>query len=56
MAEFIRFARDGGRTDTSPLAARESVAVGCMATESLREGGVVKKIPVVAPKIAAYFK
>lgn len=56
VAEFIRFARDGGRTDTSPLAARESVAVGCMATESLREGGVVKKIPVVAPKIAAYFK
>ncbi|MET0263943.1 MAG: Gfo/Idh/MocA family oxidoreductase, partial [Rariglobus sp.] len=32
IGEFIRFAREGGETATSPLAARESVAAGCRAT------------------------
>lgn len=55
MGEFLRFARHGGRTDTSPLAARESVATGCRATESLRNGGVPLRVPCVAASLAKYF-
>ncbi len=32
VEEFLRFARDGGPTDTSPVAARMSVAAGYLAT------------------------
>ena len=56
MAEFLRFAREGGRTATSPLAARESVATGCMATASLRAGGAVRTVPRVSPRLAAAFR
>ena len=56
MAEFLRFARNGGQTDVSPLAARESVATGCMATMSLRAGGAPRAIPVVPAAIARHFK
>jgi len=55
VAEFIRYARDGGETSTSPLAARYSVAAGCAATESLRNGGIPIAVPDVAPELAAYF-
>ena len=40
--EFLRFVRHGGRTDTSPVAARMAVAAGSGATESLRD--VVRRI------------
>ena len=56
MAEFLRFARHGGRTATSPLAARESVATGCMATESLRAGGALRIVPRVPASLAARFR
>ena len=56
MTEFLRFARDGGQTDTSPIAARESVATGCRATESLRHGGIPLRVPPVPARLAAYFK
>ncbi|MFW6159332.1 MAG: Gfo/Idh/MocA family protein, partial [Planctomycetota bacterium] len=39
VAEFIRYVREGGTITTSPVAARQSVAAGCMATDSLRHGG-----------------
>ena len=55
MAEFLGFARHGGKTDTSPLAARESIAAGCMATESLRAGGALRAIPRVSPALAKLF-
>jgi predicted dehydrogenase len=55
MSEFLRFARDGGRTDTSPIAARESVATGCRATESLRAGGIPLRVPAVPARVAGYF-
>lgn len=45
IGEFLRFARDGGPTETSPLAARESVATGYTATESLRSGGRLLRVP-----------
>lgn len=54
--EFLRYARDGGRTDTSPVGARESVAAGCRATESLRAGGVPLRIAPVPAQLAAYFR
>jgi predicted dehydrogenase len=54
--EFLRFARDGGHTDTSPLAARESVAAGCMATKSLRSGGKAIKVPAPDAAVARWFK
>ena len=56
MAEFLRFARDGGQTATSPLAARESVATGCMATASLRAGGALRTVPRVSAGLAAAFR
>jgi hypothetical protein len=55
VAEFVRFAREGGVTDTSPVAARYSVAAGCAATESLRSGGDSVDVPALAPVRAAYF-
>jgi predicted dehydrogenase len=56
MTEFIRFARDGGQTDTSPIAARDAVAAACAATESLRTGGGLVAVPPVAPDLASYFQ
>ncbi|WP_406065218.1 Gfo/Idh/MocA family oxidoreductase [Streptomyces sp. NBC_01077] len=53
--EFVRFARDGGRTDTSPVAARMSVAAGVRATESLRGGGAPRAVPPLDPELIAYF-
>lgn len=56
MAEFLRYAREGGHTETSPLAARESVAAGCMATASLRHGGKAMKVPAPDAAVARWFK
>ncbi|MFF3503405.1 Gfo/Idh/MocA family protein [Streptomyces sp. NPDC003247] len=53
--EFVRFAREGGRTDTSPVAARMSVAAGVRATESLRDGGSPREVAPLDPELAAYF-
>lgn len=54
--EFVRFAREGGVTDTSPVAARMAVAAGVRATESLRAGGTPREIPELAPELIAYFE
>lgn len=55
MAEFLRFARDGGATNTSPVAARMAVATGVTATQSLRSGGQPLDVPGLDPELAAYF-
>ncbi len=55
VAEFLRYVREGGEINTSPLAARYSVAAGCAATESLRRGGIPVQVPDVNPELAAYF-
>ncbi|WP_433246446.1 Gfo/Idh/MocA family protein [Streptosporangium sp. CA-135522] len=55
LGEFCRFVRDGGVTDTSPVAARMSVAAGYMATMSLRDGGTPYDIPPLDPELIAYF-
>ncbi|MFD5213756.1 Gfo/Idh/MocA family protein [Microbacterium sp. NPDC058345] len=55
VAEFLRFVRDGGVTETSPVAAREAVAAGILATQSLREDGSAIDIPALDPALIAYF-
>jgi predicted dehydrogenase len=55
VAEFLRFARTGGPTMTSPVAARHAVAAGVAATSSLRSGGGVVAIPPLRPEVDAYF-
>ena len=51
MDEFVRFAREGGATHTSPIGAREAVAAGCAATHSLRSGGVPVRVPEPDPQV-----
>ena len=55
VAEFVRYAREGGPTTTSPVAARNSVAAGFAAAHSLRNGSVPVEIPPVEAKVAEYF-
>ncbi|MER7173852.1 Gfo/Idh/MocA family protein [Streptomyces mesophilus] len=56
VAEFVRFAREGGRTDTSPVAARMAVAAGAGATESLRDGGTPRSVPDLDADLITYFE
>ena len=54
--EFLRFVREGGRTDTSPVAARMAVAAGFRATESLRGGGTPYEVQPLDADLVAYFE
>ncbi|NUW37402.1 Gfo/Idh/MocA family oxidoreductase [Nonomuraea sp. SMC257] len=56
VTEFLRFVREGGTTDTSPVAARMSVAAGYQATMSLRDGGTPYDVPALDPELVAYFE
>jgi len=56
VQEFVRHVRFGDKTTTSAIAARNSVAAGCMAAESLRHGGAPRDIPPAAEEVVAYFK
>lgn len=53
--EFLSFVRHGGKTNTSPIAARHSVATGVMAATSLRNDSVPLEVPFAADDHAAYF-
>ncbi|WP_037908788.1 Gfo/Idh/MocA family protein [Actinacidiphila yeochonensis] len=53
--EFLRFAREGGPTRTSPVAARMAVAAGAGATASLRDGGTPRDVPPLDGALRAYF-
>ena len=55
VAEFLRFAVAGGRTQTSPVAARQAVAAGVMATESIRNGSRPRRVPPLDRDLVAYF-
>lgn len=55
VAEFLQYVREGGRTETSPVAARYAVAAGCAGAESIRSGGAPVRVPPVDPKDAEYF-
>jgi|SRR5882757_2340829 len=56
IAEFLRFVREGGTTNTSPVAAREAVATGVTATNSLRSDGSARDVPTLAPDLITYFE
>lgn len=53
---FIRYIREGEKPNTSPIAARQAVAAGIMATESLRGDGGLKVIPELSKEIIEYFE
>ncbi len=55
IAEFLRFVTKGGITDTSPVAARQAVAAGCIATDSLRGNRSALPVPSLDPALTAYF-
>ena len=55
LSEFFRFIVEGIPTATSPVAARDSVAVGLAATKSLRNGSVPQSVEPVSAEIADYF-
>ncbi|WP_328679827.1 hypothetical protein [Streptomyces sp. NBC_00343] len=48
--------QDGGRTDTSPVAARTAVAAGAGAIESLCDGGTPREAPPLDPELVACFE
>jgi len=56
VAEFVRWVRQGGKIKTSPVAARNSVAAGCQAAYSLRNGSVPMDIPPVPPEVREHFE
>ena len=56
VAEFVRWVRHGGKIKTSPVAARNSVAAGCQAAHSLRNGSVPMDIPPVPAEVREYFE
>jgi len=53
---FLHFVRDGAKTKTSPIAARNSVAVGVMGHRSMRNGCGLQAIPPVRPELVTYFE
>nr|WP_055501957.1 Gfo/Idh/MocA family oxidoreductase [Nonomuraea pusilla] len=55
IEEFVRFVREGGPTDTSPVDARTAVAAGDLATRSLRDGGALLRVPELEESLRAYF-
>ena len=55
VTEFLSFVRTGGLTDTSPVAARNAVAAGVVATASLRGDGCALTVPGLPSDLVAYF-
>lgn len=55
IAEFVRYARLGGRTETSPTAARDAVAAGAAATISLRSGGSPQDVVPLPDEVRRVF-
>ncbi len=55
VAEFLRFVREGGATNTSPLDARFAVAAGCAATDSIRSNGQPQDVSDVPQQWQTYF-
>lgn len=55
ITDFIEYLRSDHSPRTSPLAGREAVAAGFMATESLRNGNIPCQIPPVSPENRKYF-
>ena len=56
VKEFIEFARNGGKTNTNPVAARNAVAAGVMGAQSIRDNSNSKVVPTLDPELIAYFE
>ncbi|HET8590463.1 MAG TPA: Gfo/Idh/MocA family oxidoreductase [Nakamurella sp.] len=56
IAEFLELVRSGTPTETSPVAARNAVAAGIAATESLRDGSTPRRVNPVPDDVAAYYR
>ena len=56
IATFIKFVREGVKTKTNPIAARNSVAVGVLGHESMRTDGARRQIPPVPAHLIEYFE
>lgn len=56
VKEFLLFVRDGIRTNTSPVAARNSVAVGVQGHRSMRSGCRPMTIPSLPKSLIRYFE
>jgi len=54
-ADFLEYVRNGTSTTVSPLGAREAVATGVAATESLRSGGRIVEVPAPDADLTDYF-
>ena len=55
VREFLRFVRDGVTTNTSPIAARNAVAVGVQGHKSMRAGCHPERIPPLPKNLINYF-
>ena len=55
VEEFLRFVQEGGITNTCPVAARNSVATGLVATASLRGNGCLLSVPPLQQELRDYF-
>ncbi|OGV32727.1 MAG: hypothetical protein A2020_05985 [Lentisphaerae bacterium GWF2_45_14] len=56
IKSFIEFVRNDIVPNTSPLAARNSVATGVLGHKSMRHGSIPKEIPPVSKYLSEYFK
>ncbi len=55
VKEFLEFARNGGHTDVSVVAAREAVATGVYGALSIRANGRMMEVPPVPAGLRTYF-
>lgn len=55
LDEFLHFVRHGGVTTTSPVAARQSIAVGVLGAESARTDQGARTVPRLDPDLVEYF-
>jgi predicted dehydrogenase len=56
VGTFVNFVKHGVKTNTSPIAARNSVAAGVMGHESMRSGNIPKDIPELPDYLLEYFE
>ena len=56
LENFVKFVRFGAKTNTSPIAARQSVAVGVLGHKSMRSGCNRQDIPQLSPEMIEYFE
>ena len=56
IENFLDFVRFGAKTNTSPVAARQSVAAGVLGHYSMRNGNNRQDIPALRPELVEYFE